>query len=391
MIDFSLTADQQKLQKKAREFAIDEIIPVSRKYDESGEFPFELYEKAFTEGLLDITIPQEYGGHGLGILDSCLLVEETAAADPGITTSLFCNSLGQEPIILGGTHEQKEKFLRPFSERLQFASFATSEPNTGSDVAGISSMARIEGDIIVLNGRKMWITNGGVASIVSLFCRLEGTKRHNGITAVVVPTENTPGLTIGKPIPKMGHKASNTVMLRLEDVRVPIENVLGEPGKAFPLAMQTFAHTRPTIGAFACGMARGAMEYAIAYAKRRKAFETKLANFQAMQFMIADMKMHYEAARLLTWKAAWEADNNKDNTISASCAKAFATDYGMKTASDALQIFGGYGYTTNYLIEKLFRDAKLYQIYEGTSQVQRMIIGRFMLSKYSPIFEKTYS
>jgi acyl-CoA dehydrogenase len=391
LIDFSLTADQQKLQKKAREFAIDEIIPVSRKYDESGEFPFELYEKAFTEGLLDITIPQEYGGHGLGILDSCLLVEETAAADPGITTSLFCNSLGQEPIILGGTHEQKEKFLRPFSERLQFASFATSEPNTGSDVAGISSMARIEGDIIVLNGRKMWITNGGVASIVSLFCRLEGTKRHNGITAVVVPTENTPGLTIGKPIPKMGHKASNTVMLRLEDVRVPIENVLGEPGKAFPLAMQTFAHTRPTIGAFACGMARGAMEYAIAYAKRRKAFETKLANFQAMQFMIADMKMHYEAARLLTWKAAWEADNNKDNTISASCAKAFATDYGMKTASDALQIFGGYGYTTNYLIEKLFRDAKLYQIYEGTSQVQRMIIGRFMLSKYSPIFEKTYS
>ncbi|MHA2054159.1 MAG: acyl-CoA dehydrogenase family protein [Candidatus Hodarchaeales archaeon] len=391
MIDFSLTTDQQKLQKKAREFAIDEIIPVSRKYDESGEFPFELYEKAFTEGLLDITIPQEYGGHGLGILDSCLLVEETAAADPGITTSLFCNSLGQEPIILGGTHEQKEKFLRPFSERLQFASFATSEPNTGSDVAGISSMARIEGDIIVLNGRKMWITNGGVASIVSLFCRLEGTKRHNGITAVVVPTENTPGLTIGKPIPKMGHKASNTVMLRLEDVRVPIENVLGEPGKAFPLAMQTFAHTRPTIGAFACGMARGAMEYAIAYAKRRKAFETKLANFQAMQFMIADMKMHYEAARLLTWKAAWEADNNKDNTISASCAKAFATDYGMKTASDALQIFGGYGYTTNYLIEKLFRDAKLYQIYEGTSQVQRMIIGRFMLSKYSPIFEKTYS
>jgi acyl-CoA dehydrogenase len=391
LIDFSLTTDQQKLQKKAREFAIDEIIPVSRKYDESGEFPFELYEKAFTEGLLDITIPQEYGGHGLGILDSCLLVEETAAADPGITTSLFCNSLGQEPIILGGTHEQKEKFLRPFSERLQFASFATSEPNTGSDVAGISSMARIEGDIIVLNGRKMWITNGGVASIVSLFCRLEGTKRHNGITAVVVPTENTPGLTIGKPIPKMGHKASNTVMLRLEDVRVPIENVLGEPGKAFPLAMQTFAHTRPTIGAFACGMARGAMEYAIAYAKRRKAFETKLANFQAIQFMIADMKMHYEAARLLTWKAAWEADNNKDNTISASCAKAFATDYGMKTASDALQIFGGYGYTTNYLIEKLFRDAKLYQIYEGTSQVQRMIIGRFMLSKYSPIFEKTYS
>ena len=200
MIDFSLTDNQLKLQKKAQTFAINEIIPISRKYDESGEFPYELYEKAFTEGLLDITIPKDHGGQGLGILDSCLLVEETAAADPGITTSLFCNSLGQEPIILGGSSEQKEKFLRPFTEKLQFASFATSEPNTGSDIAGIATTAKIEGDEIVLNGRKMWITNGGVASIVSLFCRLEGTKRHKGITAVVVPTNNTAGLTIGKPI-----------------------------------------------------------------------------------------------------------------------------------------------------------------------------------------------
>jgi acyl-CoA dehydrogenase len=260
----------------------------------------------------------------------------------------------------------------------------------GSDVAGITTEAHIEGDEIVISGRKMWITNGGVASIVSLFCRIEGTKRHKGITAVVVPT-STPGFKVGKPIPKMGHKASNTVMLRLEDVRVPLENVLGKPGEAFPLAMQTFAHTRPTIGAFAVGMARGAMEYAIAYAKKRKAFDTEIANFQAIQNMIAEMKMHYEAGRLLTWKAAWEADKGWDNTITASCAKAFTTDYGMKTASDALQIFGGYGYTTNYLIEKLFRDAKLYMIYEGTSQIQRMIIGRFMLSKYSPVFNKVFS
>ncbi len=378
------------LQQKAREFAINEILPVSRKYDQTGEFPYDVYEKAFKQGLLNITIPSEYGGQGMGILDSCLLVEETAAADPGITTSLFCNSLGQEPIILGGNEEQKEKFLRPFTEKLQFASFATSEPGMGSDVAGISTTARVEEDELIINGRKMWITNGGVSLIISLFCRLEGTTRHKGITAVVVPTKSK-GLTLGKPIPKMGHKASNTVMLRLGDVRVPIENVLGEPGKAFPLAMQTFAHTRPTIGAFACGMARGAMEYAIAYAKKRKAFETEIANFQAIQFMIAEMKMHYEAARLLTWQSAWQADQGQDNTVMASCAKAFATDYGMKTASDALQIFGGYGYTTNYLIEKLFRDAKLYQIYEGTSQVQRMIIGRYMLSKYAPVFDRVYS
>ena len=390
MIDFSLTEEQISLQKKARNFALNEIIPVSRKYDLSGEFPYDVYAKAFEGGLLNVTIPKENGGLGLGILDSCLLVEETAAADPGITTSLFCNSLGQEPIILGGNSEQKENFLRPFTEKLQFASFATSEPGMGSDVAGITTIARVEGDELVINGRKMWITNGGVSKIISLFCRLEGTKRHKGVTAVVVPVE-TAGLSIGKPIPKMGHKSSNTVMLRMEDVRIPLENVLGELGQAFPLAMKTFAHTRPTIGAFACGMARGAMEYAIAYAKKRKAFETEIANFQAIQFMIAEMKMHYEAARLLTWKAAWEADKGWDNTVTASCAKAFATDSGMKTASDALQIFGGYGYTTNYLIEKLFRDAKLYQIYEGTSQVQRMIIGRFMLSKYVPVFDKVYS
>ncbi|MFW9990469.1 MAG: acyl-CoA dehydrogenase family protein [Candidatus Odinarchaeota archaeon] len=388
-VDFTLTDEQLALQQKAREFAINEIIPVSRKYDESGEFPVEVFQKAFEQELINLTIPKENGGAGHGIFESCLLVEETAAADPGITTSLFCNSLGQEPIILGGTPEQKEKFLRPFTKKLRFASFATSESGMGSDVAGIQATARVEGDEIVINGRKMWITNGGHASFVSLFCRLEETKRHEGITAVVVPT-NTEGFSTGKPISKMGHRASNTVMLRLEDVRVPLENVLGEPGKGFPLAMQTFAHTRPTIGAFAVGMARGAMEYAIAYAKRRKAFGTEIGNFQAIQFMIAEMKMNTDAARLLTWRSAIEADKGVDNTISASIAKAFATDHGIETASNALQVFGGFGYTTNYLIEKLFRDAKLYQIYEGTSQIQRMIVGRYMLSKYEPVFKKTY-
>ncbi|MFX0115098.1 MAG: acyl-CoA dehydrogenase family protein [Candidatus Hodarchaeota archaeon] len=390
MIDFSFTEEQAALQQKAREFAIKEIIPVSRKYDNSGEFPFEVYHKAFELGLMNLNIPPEYGGPGHGILDSCLVVEETAAADPGITTSLFCNSLGLEPILLGGTDEQKERFFRPFAEKLQFASFATSEPGMGSDVAGIQTTARLEGDELVINGRKMWITNGGVASIVSLFCRIEGTKRHKGVVGAVIPT-NSEGFSTGKPIPKMGHRASNTVSLSLKDVRVPKENMLGEPGEGFPLAMRTFARTRPTIGAFACGMARAVMDYAIHYARRRKAFELEIANFQGIQFMIAEMKMNYEAARLLTWKAAWEADQGKDNTIAASCAKAFATDHGMETASNALQIFGGYGYTTNYLIEKLFRDAKLYQIYEGTSQIQRMIIGRHMLSKYQPIFEKIYA
>ena len=390
MIDFSLTDDQKKIQMRAREFAINEIIPVSRKFDQSGEFPYEILQKAFDQGLMNTIFPQDIGGPGLGVLDTCLIVEETAAADPGITTSLFDNCLGAEPILIGGTAEQKERFLKPLTEQLEFIAFATSEPSMGSDVAGMSMTARLEGDEIILNGRKMWITNGGVASLMSTFCRLEGTKRHNGITGVVVPMD-TEGVKIGKPIPKMGHKASNTVSVRFTEVSIPKENILGEPGKGFPIVMQTFAHTRPTIGAFACGMARACMEYAIAYAKRREAFENKIANFQAVQFMIAEMKMNVDAARLLTWKAAWEADQGRDNTISASIAKAFATDYGMKTASDALQIFGGYGYITNYLVEKLFRDAKLYQIYEGTSQIQRMIVGRYMLTKYSPIFPKTFT
>ncbi len=390
MIDFRLSEDQKKLQMKAREFAIKEIIPVSRKYDQSGEFPRDVLQKAFDQGLMNTIFPESIGGPGLGILDNCLLVEEIAAADPGITTSLFDNCLGAEPILIGGTVEQKDTFLRPLTEELKFIAFATSEPGMGSDVAGIATTARLEGDEIVLNGRKMWITNGGVATFMSTFCRLEGTKRHHGITGVVIPMD-TEGVRVGKPIPKMGHKASNTVMVRLDEVRVPKENILGESGKGFPIAMQTFAHTRPTIGAFACGMARASMEYAIAYAKRREAFEDKIGNFQSIQFMIAEMKINLDAARLLTWKAAWDADHGRDNTISASIAKAFAADYGMKTASDALQIFGGFGYTTNYLIEKLFRDAKLYQIYEGTSQIQRMIISRYLLTKYVPIFDKTFS
>ncbi len=390
MIDFSLSHDQKKLQLKAREFAINEIIPVSRKYDQTGEFPQEVLQKAFDQGLMNTIFPQKIGGPGLGILDTCLIVEEIAAADPGITTSLFDNCLGAEPILIGGTEEQIDRFLKPLTEELKFIAFATSEPGMGSDVAGLTATARLENDEIILNGRKMWVTNGGVASLLSIFCRLEGTKRHEGITGVVVPMD-TEGVKIGKPIPKMGHKASNTVMVRFDEVHIPLENILGELGKGFSIAMQTFARTRPTIGAFACGMSRASMEYAIAYAKRRKAFETEIANFQAIQFMIAEMKMNVDAARLLTWKAAWEADQNRDNTISASIAKAFATDYGMKTVSDALQIFGGYGYTTNYLIEKLFRDAKLYQIYEGTSQIQRMVIGRYLLTKYNPIFNKTFT
>ncbi|MFX1252495.1 MAG: acyl-CoA dehydrogenase family protein [Promethearchaeota archaeon] len=389
MVGFDLTEEQKKIQQKARKFAIEEIIPISRKYDISGEFPWELFQKAFDQGLLNTLIPKKYGGPGGSLLESCILVEEIAAADPGIATSLFANNLGSEPIIIGGTDEQKKRFLTPLTQKLSFIAFATSEPAMGSDVAGIQTEAKkVEGGYS-LAGRKFWITNGGVSDNIVIFATLDKKLKHKGIIPFVVPTKSE-GVTIGKPIDKMGHRASNTVLVSLKDVFVPEENRLGEEGQGFTIAMKTFAGTRPAIGAFATGAARACMEYSIHYAKKRKAFGTEIANFQAIQFKIAEMYKNIEAARLLTHKAAWEADQGKDNTIAASIAKAFASDIAMQAATEAIQIFAGYGYTKAHLIEKLFRDVKLYQIYEGTSEVQRIVISRHALKDYKPVFDRIY-
>ncbi|MFX0095217.1 MAG: acyl-CoA dehydrogenase family protein, partial [Candidatus Hodarchaeota archaeon] len=377
------------LQQKARKFAIEEILPVSRKYDESGEFPRVVFQKAFDQGLLNTLISKEYGGPGGSLLDSCILVEEIAAADPGIATSFFANNLGSEPILIAGTNEQKKRFLTPLTKKLSFISFATSEPGMGSDVAGIQTEAKKVSGGYSLNGRKFWITNAGVSDTIVIFATLEKTKRHKGIIPLVVPV-TTEGVTIGKPIEKMGHRASNTALVSLKDAFVPEENRLGQEGEGFVIAMKTFASTRPAIGAFATGAARACMEYSIHYAKKRKAFGTEIANFQAIQFKIADMYTNIEAARLLTWKSAWEADNGQDNTVTASCAKAFASDIAMQAATEAIQIFGGYGYTKAHLVEKLFRDIKLYQIYEGTSEVQRVVISRYALGGYKPVFDRVY-
>lgn len=380
-MDFNLTDTQKELQKKAQEFAIKEILPVAASYDEHGKFPIEIIEKAYKEGLVNLAIPKKYGGPGYGLLESVVVVEEIAAACPGFATSIFANNLGAEPIILGGNEEQKDRILGELVKKFTLISFATSEPGMGSDVAGINCRAQKDGEDYILNGTKYWITNAGYAKYISLFATTDPAKKHKGICAFILPT-NLVGVKTGKPIPKLGHRASNTTSVVLKNVRIPKENVLAHPGRGFILAMQTFAHTRPAIGAFATGLARSAMEYVIDYAKKRETFGRPIANYQAIQFKIAEMYKNIEASRLLTYKSAWETDQGLDNTLSAACAKAFASDVAMQVSTEAIQIMGGYGYMKTYPLEKLFRDAKLFQIYEGTSEIQRIIISRFVMKQY---------
>ncbi len=380
-MNFKLTEEQIALQKKAREFAIREVLPVARKYDESEEFPLPVIKKAWEEGLLNLGIPKKYGGPGYGLLDSCIVVEEISSACPGIATSVFDNNLGAEPIVIGGNDEQKQRILTELTSEFKLIAFATSEPGMGSDVAGMKCKAEKDGDEYILNGNKFWITNGGYAEYITVFATIDPEKKHKGIAAFIVDTK-AEGVRLGKHIPKLGQRSSNTVAVSLKNVRIPKENILAKPGRGFVLAMQTFAHTRPAIGAFAVGCARSAMEYSIDYAQKREVFGRPIGKYQVIQEKIANMYKDIEAARLLTHKAAWEADQGLDNNLSSSIAKAFASDVAMNVTTEAIQIFGGYGYLRTYPVEKLFRDAKLYQIYEGTSEIQRIVISRFVLKRY---------
>ncbi len=380
-MDFLLSEEQKALQNKAREFAIREVLPVARKYDESEEFPLPVIKKAWEENLLNLGIPKQYGGPGFGLVNSCIVVEEISSACPGIATSIFDNNLGAEPIVIGGNEEQKQRILSELVNEFKLIAFATSEPTMGSDVAGMKCKAEKDGDEYILNGNKFWITNGGYADYITVFATVDPEKKHKGIAAFIVDTKYE-GVKLGKQIPKLGQRSSNTVSVGLKDVRIPKENVLAKPGRGFILGMQTFAHTRPAIGAFAVGCARSAMEYSIDYAQKRETFGRPIGNYQVIQEKIANMYKDIEAARLLTYKAAWEADQGMDNNLSSAIAKAFASDVAMNFTTEAVQIFGGYGYLRTYPVEKLFRDAKLYQIYEGTSEIQRIVISRFVMKRY---------
>lgn len=383
MLDFRLTQDQLDLQQKARTFALREVLPVAWYYDEKDELPMEVMRKAFDAGLIGSDIPKKFGGKGLSLLDSSLITEEIAAACPGLATSIFDSSLGMEPILLSTNSHAKQKYLRRIAQDFKLAAFATSEPTMGSDVAGIRCRAQPDGDDFLLNGTKYWITNGGAADYISVFATTDPKSQHQGICAFLVETK-WQGVTVGRSIPKMGQRCSNTVGINFKDVRVPKENVLALPGEGFVLAMKTFARTRPIIGSFGVGAARAATEYSLDYAKKRRAFGMPISAFQAIQFKLAEMYQKVETARLLTWKAAWDSDQQKDGRVSASISKLYASETALEVVNEALQIFGGYGYTKMFPIEKLLRDVRLLRIYEGTSEVQRIILADYLLKEYKP-------
>jgi acyl-CoA dehydrogenase len=378
-MDFSLTDEQLLLQQTARRFASEEIAPVAAAYDQSGEFPRAIIQKAWELGLASTAIPTEHGGVELSLVDTCLVTEEIAWGCSGFGTSIMCNDLGLTPIIVAGSDEQRREWLRPCAERFTLVSFCLSEPNAGSDVAGLQLLATRDGSDYLLDGTKCWITNGGEADLYTVFATLDRSSRHRGICAFVVPAD-APGITRGKKEDKMGQRASDTRVVNFDGVRVPAAWRLGAEGEGFKIAMRTLDRTRPSIAALATGIARRALEESVAYSRERKAFGAAIGTFQAVQFMLADMAKDIEAARLLTLQSAWMVDEGLHASKHSSFAKCFATDVAMRVTTDAVQVFGGNGYTKDYPVEKLMRDAKLMQIYEGTNQVQRLVIARELVN-----------
>jgi acyl-CoA dehydrogenase len=384
MLNFTLSPDQLDIQKRARDFALKEVLPVAAYYDEINDVPVDILRKAFDAGLLSGGIPKEYGGRGHGLVEGTIVTEEISAACSGIATSVFDNGLGMEPIILSDNDRLKKKYLTILAREPKFICFATSEPTMGSDVAGMRCRAEKKGNDYVLNGTKYWITNGGIADYMTVFATVDPKSRHEGICAFVVERD-WKGVSAGLHVPKLGQRASNTAGLNFKNVLVPAENVLAGPGNGFVLAMRTFSRTRPSIGAFAIGAARSAMEFAIDYVKKRQAFGAKIQNFEAVQFKIAEMYQKVETSRLLVWKAAWEADSGMDPTINASIAKFYSTEAAFEVASEAMQLAGGYGYTRMFPFEKLLRDIRLLMIYEGTSEIQRVVVAGHALNGYKPV------
>jgi acyl-CoA dehydrogenase len=382
MPSFDFSEEQQQLIETAREFARKEIVPVAGQLDEEGTFPKDICRKGWETGLMNCEIPEAYGGLGLSCLSHCLVLEEISYGCTGVNTTMAGNMLGAMPLILAGTEEQKKSYFGRLLAEPIFAAYCCSEPDAGSDVAGMKTKFKKVGDDYLLTGQKRWITNGGVASFYTVFARAEGTERHKGITCFVVDRD-TAGVSVGKKENKMGQRASNTTDVIFEDVKLGKKNVVGAEGEGFKVAMRTFDRSRPWIAAGASGLIRRALEESRKYALERKTFGVPIAQHQAVQFMLAEMAIAYESTRLLCHKAAWIIDQAMwaGDSIVSSLAKAYGADAAMRVATDAVQIFGGYGYTKEYPVEKLMRDAKLLQIYEGTSQIQRMVIARNVLAE----------
>jgi butyryl-CoA dehydrogenase len=374
-MDYFLTDDQKEIRKLARRIAQEKVIPVRAELDETETFPWEIMRSCAETGLFGVSIPEAYGGLGGGSFENCIVVEELSRACLGVSVSYAASLLGSYPILLGGSEDQKSKYLPDIASGRRLAAFGLTEANAGSDAAGIRTEARRAGDYYILNGTKQWITNGGEAEIYSVIAMTDRSKGGRGATAFILE-KGMEGFSFGKKEKKLGIRASATRELVFQDCKVPKENVIGREGLGFILAMRTFDHTRPGIGAQGVGVAQGALEAAVAYAREREQFEKKIISFQAVQHMLADMAIQVEAARALVYAVARYIDSNPREFSKASAmSKVFPSDVAMKVTVDALQIFGGYGYMRDYPIEKMMRDAKILQIYEGTNQIQRNVIG----------------
>jgi acyl-CoA dehydrogenase len=374
-VSFALTEEQKELRALAREFAAKEIRPRAAAYDEHSTHPVDIIAKAHELGLMNVHIPEEYGGAGLPGFEGMLIGEELSWGCSGVAVSIVANTLGAAPVLIAGTDEQKREWIAPLADEPLLCSFGLTEPDAGSDVARIKTTAVRHGDEYVLNGSKTFISNAGYAAWTVVFAKTDPTKGHRGLSAFVVPMD-APGVTIEKHLDKMGQRATDTSAFALTDVRIPAANRLGEEGDGFKIAMRTLDFTRPGTAAGAVGVAQAAYEHSVEYAKQRVTFDQPIAMHQGVNFLIADMATEIEAARLLVWQAAWLHDRGQRATLQSSFAKRFAADTAMKVTTDAVQIFGGYGYIKEYPVEKLMRDAKLFQIYEGTSQIQRLVIAR---------------
>jgi acyl-CoA dehydrogenase len=378
LVDFTLTDEQKDLRELAHSFAEKEIRRVAWEYDRDGTWPQEIVEKAFEVGLMNVHITEAYGGPGLDYLSGCLIEEELGWGCSGIGTSLMANGLACAPLLIGASEETKRKYLGMLTEEPRLASFCLTEPDAGSDVSGMKTRAVKTGDKYVISGSKCFITNGGHASWYMVYAKTDPDAGHRGITAFVVDRD-APGVSVDKKEDKLGQRASDTATISFDEVEVPAENMIGEENKGFKLAMMTLDRTRPGVSALAVGIARAAFEFASDYSKERIQFGVPIAMHQAVAFMIADMATKIEAARLLVWESAVLLDQGKRNTLVSSHAKRFAADTAMEVTVDAVQVYGGYGFIKEYPVEKLMRDAKIMQLYEGTSQIQRLVIAREIL------------
>lgn len=377
MIDFSMTDEQKALRDLARDFTKNEIIPNAVRLDETGEYPMEILKKAWGLGLMNLHIESKFGGAEMADLDELIVAEEFNYGCSGVATAVLANNLALAPVLVGASDELKKQFVEPMTHEFILAAYAVTEPGAGSDVAGIRTTATRVGDEYIINGSKQWITNAGVSNWMFVLAKTDPSMGHKGMTGFIIDSK-APGVIIGKKEKNMGQRCSDTRAVTFEDLKVHKSQMVGKEGDGFKIAMAAFDHTRPAVAIGAVGVARAAMEHAVRYANTRNAFGKPISANQGVSFILAEMARDIEAGRLLCWQAGWLIDNGHKNTYQASIAKAFCADMCVRVCTDAVQVFGGYGFNTEYPVEKLMRDSKIFQIYEGTSQIQRVIISKFL-------------